>query len=119
MTVSGVVFMPTLLKPKSKRKGQPTRTSSVFHIRYYCPFRRRSMVISTRCRSRPNAERCLREFADLIERGQLGTGNPFLLRHRQRIEQADRLALAECLNDFERDLRAGRVRRGKRKPVSR
>jgi integrase len=42
-----------------------------------------------------------------------------LLRRQKRIEEADRLAIDECLTAFESDLRAGRVRRGKRKPVSR
>jgi integrase len=111
--------MPSLVKPKSKRKGQPTRVSRVYHIRYYCPFRRRSVAISTRCRHRKNAEKCLRAFCDLLERGQLTRDNPFLLQRRQRIEEADRLAIAECLTAFESDLRAGRVRRGKRKAVSR
>jgi integrase len=112
-------MMPSLTRPKSKRKGQPTRTSSIFHIRYYCPFRRRSVAISTRCKSRRNAEKCLREFCDLLERGEVGRENPFLLQRRQRVEEADRLAIAECLTAFESDLRAGRVRRGKRKAVSR
>jgi integrase len=111
--------VPSLVRPKSKRKGQPTRVSPVFHIRYYCPFRGRSVAISTRCKSRRNAEKCLREFCDLLERGEVGRDNPFLLRRRQRIEEADRLAIDECLTAFEADLRAGRVRRGKRKAVSR
>ncbi len=111
--------MPSLVRPKSKRKGEATRTSGVFHIRYYCPFRRRSVAISTRCRSRRNAEKRLREFCNLLERGEVGRDNPFLLQRRRRIEDADRQAIDECLAAFESDLRAGRVRRGKRKPVSR
>jgi integrase len=111
--------VPSLVKPRSKRRGQPTRTSSVFHIRYYCPFRRRSIAISTRCKGRRNAEKCLREFCDLLECGEVGRENPFLLRRCQRVEEADRLAIDECLQAFEADLRAGRVRRGKRRAVSR
>src|SRR4051812_7779307 len=110
--------MPNLVRPKSKRKGQPTRTSPVFHIRYFCRFRRRSVVISTGCKSRRNAEKRLREFCDLLELGQISRENPFLLQRRQRIEQTDRLAIEECLKAFEADLGAGRVRRGKRKAVS-
>src|SRR5262249_49608342 len=82
------------------------------------PFRRRSVAISTRCKSRRNAEKCLREFCDLLERGELTRDNPFLLQRRQRIEEADRLEIGSCLTAFENDLRAGRVRRGKRKAVS-
>src|SRR5262249_23156899 len=115
----GELPVPSLIKPKSKRKGQPTRVSSVFHIRYFCRFRRRSVVISTGCKSRHNAEKCLREFCDLLECGEVGRENPFLLRRRQRVEEADRLAIEECLTAFESDLRAGRVRNGKRKAVSR
>jgi integrase len=111
--------MPSLIKPKSKRKGQLMRTSNIFHIRFFCPFRKRSVAISTRCKGRRNAEKRLREFCDLLERGEVTRENPFLLRQRQRVEQADRLAVAMCLEAFEADLRAGRVRRGKRKPVSR
>jgi integrase len=111
--------MPSLVMPKSKRKGQPTRVSKTFHIRFFCRFRRRSVVISTGCRSRRNAEKRLREFCDLLECGQVGRENPFLLQRRQRIAEADRLAIADCLAAFESDLRAGRVRRGKRKAVSR
>ena len=111
--------MPSLVRPKSKRKGQPTRVSSVFHIRYFCRFRRRSVVISTGCKSRRNAERRLREFCDLLECGEVGRENPFLLQRRQHVEEADRLAIEECLTAFESDLRAGRVRKGKRKAVSR
>ena len=72
--------MPSLIKPLSKRKGKPAVTSAVWHIRYYCPSRRRSVVISTRCKGRKNAEARLREFADLLERGEVGTENPFLAR---------------------------------------
>ena len=111
--------MPTLILPSSKRKGQPTRTSDVYHIRYHCPIRRRSVVITTRCRSRKNADRCLREFTDLLERGEVGLDNPFLIESRRRIEEADLLAITDCMIAFEADLRAGRVRRGKRRPVSR
>jgi integrase len=111
--------VPSLVKPKSKRKGRPTRTSKVFHIRYFCRFRRRSAVISTGCKSRRNAEKRLREFCDLLELGQLTRDNPFLLQRRKRVEEADRLAIEECLKAFEADLRAGRVRKGKRKAVSR
>lgn len=110
--------MPTLIRPTSKRKDeQHTRTSSIWHIRYRCPYRKRSHEISTGCKIKRNAERLLREFCDLLERGEVGLENPFLVRRRQRIEQADRLAIAECLAAFESDLRAGRLRRGKRKPV--
>src|SRR5262249_4529350 len=112
-------LMPSLVKPKSKRKGQPTRGSSGFHIRYFCRFRRRPAVISTGCKGRRNAEKRLREFCDLLECGEVGRENPFLLRRRQRVEEADRLAIEECLTAFESDLRAGRVRKGKRKAVSR
>src|SRR3712207_1083738 len=108
-------MMPSLVKPKSKRKEQPTRTSPIYHIRCYCPFRKRSVVISTRCKNRKNAERCLREFCDLLERNEVGLENPFLLRRRQRIEEADRLNIEDCLAAFESDLRAGRVRKGKRR----
>src|SRR5881628_2537821 len=118
MNSQGSEAMPSLIRPKSKRKGQPTRISAIFHIRYYCPFRRRSVAISTRCRSRRNAERRLREFCDLAERGELTRDNPFLAKRRQRLEEADRLAIDECLKAFEDDLRAGRVRKGKRKAVS-
>lgn len=111
--------MPSLIRPKSQRKGQAAVTSAVWHVRYYCPYRRRSIVISTGCKIRRNAERCLREFADLLERGEVGLDNPFLLRKHRRVEEADRQAIGECLAAFEADLRAGRVRRGKRKPVSR
>jgi integrase len=111
--------VPSLIRPKSKRKGQPTRVSPIFHIRYFCRFRRRSVVISTCCKSRRNAERRLREFCDLLELGEVGRENPFLLQRRRRVEEADRLAIEECLKAFESDLRAGRVRKGKRKAVSR
>ena len=110
--------MPSLVRPKSQRKGQPAVTSAIWHIRYRCPVRRRSVVISTRCKARKNAEKCLREFADLLERGTVGVENPFLARHQGRAAEADRLAAPACLAAFEADLRAGRVRRGKRKPVS-
>jgi integrase len=93
--------------------------SRVFHICYFCWFRRRSVVISTACKSRRNAERRLREFCDLLECGEVGRENPFLLRRSQRVEEADRLAIGECLTAFEADRRAGRVRKGKRKAVSR
>jgi hypothetical protein len=111
--------MPSLVRPKSQRRGQPARTSRVWHIRYYCTLRRRSVVISTRCRNRRNADRRLREFCDLLERGEVGRENPFLRRRREAAEREDRLAVSECLAAFEADLRAGRVRRGRRKPVSR
>ena len=75
--------VPSLVRPKSKRKGEATRTSGVFHIRYYCPFRRRLVAISTRCRSRRNAEKRLREFCNLLERGEVGRDNPFLLQRRR------------------------------------
>src|SRR5436305_6463002 len=104
--------MPNLVRPKSQRKGQPAVTSAVWHIRYYCPARRRSVVISTRCKARRNAEACLREFADLLERGEVGHENPFLARHRGRAEEAERLSAAACLAAFEADLPAGRVRKG-------
>ena len=110
--------MPNLIRPKSQRKGQPAVTSPVWHIRYRCPVRRRSVVISTRCKVRKNAEKCLREFADLLERGEVGAENPFLARHRGRPGEADRASAATCLEAFDADLRAGRVRKGKRKPVS-
>ena len=110
--------MPNLIRPKSQRKGQPAVTSAVWHIRYRCPARRRSVVISTRCRSRRNAEKCLAEFVDLLERGEVGLENPFLARHRGRAEEAERLSAAACLAAFEADLRAGRVRKGRRKAVS-
>ena len=110
--------MPTLIRPKSKRKGQPTRTSSVWHLRFYCPIRRRSVAISTRCRNRRNAEKCLREFCDLLESGEVRLENPFLTTRRRKIEEAGRLEVETCLTAFESDLRAGRVRRGKRRPVS-
>ena len=83
--------MPTLIKPKSQRKGRPAVTSDVYHIRFFCPVRRRSVVISTRCKSRRNAEACLREFVDLLERGEVGLEKPLLARHRKRAEEADRL----------------------------
>jgi integrase len=110
--------MPTLVKPVSKRKGQSARTSNVFHIRYHCPIRRRSVVISTQCRNRTNAQRLLLEFVDLLERGEVGLQNPFLIRRRQRVEEASNGEVVACLIAFESDLRAGRVRRGKRAPVS-
>jgi integrase len=110
--------MPTLIRPRSQRKGQPAVTSAVWHIRYRCPARRRSVVISTRCRSRRNAEKCLAEFVDLLERGEVGLENPFLARREQQAEAVTRLAVASCLEAFEADLRAGRVRKGKRKAVS-
>src|SRR5262249_3256978 len=68
--------------------------------------------------SRKNAERRLREFCDLLERGEVGRENPFLLQRRKRIEETDRLAIEDCLKSFEADLRAGRIRKGKRKAVS-
>jgi integrase len=110
--------MPNLLRPKSQRKGRPAVTSAVWHIRYHCPVRRRSVVISTRCKSRRNAEACLREFADLLERGEVGLENPFLARHKSRGEEVERLSADACLAAFEADLRAGRVRKGRRKAVS-
>ena len=110
--------MPNLVRPKSQRKGQPAVTSAIWHIRYRCPVRRRSVLISTRCKAKKNAEKCLREFADLLERGEVGVENPFLARHKGRAEEAERLAAPACLAAFEADLRAGRVRRGKRKAVS-
>lgn len=110
--------MPNLVRPKSQRRGQPAVTSAVWHIRYYCPARRRSVVISTRCKARRNAEACLREFADLLERGEVGLENPFLARREQQADAVTRLAVAACLEAFEADLRAGRVRKGKRKAVS-
>jgi integrase len=110
--------MPSLIRPTSKRRDETeTRTSGVWHIRYYCPIRRRSHEISTGCRVRRNAERVLRQFCDLLERGEVHLENPFLARRRQRVEQADRLAISDCLAAFEGDLRAGRLRRGNRKPV--
>lgn len=110
--------MPNLVRPKSQRKGQLAVTNAVWHIRYRCPVRRRSVVISTRCKAKKNAEKCLREFVDLLERGEVGVEYPFRVRHRGRAEEADRLAAPACLAAFEADLRAGRVRKGRRKPVS-
>ncbi|MBA2224663.1 tyrosine-type recombinase/integrase [Thermogemmata fonticola] len=112
--------MPSLFRPKAKPKGKPTRTSSVWFIRYWCPIRRRSHAISTRCRNRKNAERCLREFCNLLERGEVGLENPFLVRLRQEREKqsSDRREIEACLTAFEVDLRAGRIRkRGRRQAV--
>src|SRR4051812_7467303 len=112
--------MPSLLKPKAKPDGKQTRTSGVWHIRYFCRFRRRSKVISTCCKSRKNAERRLREFCDLLECGEVGRENPFLARLRKEAEDppADRRAIGDCLAAFEIDLRAGRLRkRGRREAV--
>ena len=109
--------MPTLTRPKSKPKGQATRTSSVWHIRFYDPLRRRTRIISTRCRRRRNAEKRLREFCDLLELGRYDGSNPFLVQKEQQAEDFGRLQLPVCVADFETDLRSGQVRkRGKGKP---
>jgi integrase len=112
--------MSTLFRPRAKPKGGATRTSPVWHIRYFCPLRRRSHVISTGCKSRKNAERVLRQFCDLLERGQVGRDNPFRREAVRRREEAaaNRLGIKACLAAFAADLRAGRVRkRGVRRPV--
>jgi integrase len=112
--------MPNLFRAKAKPRGKPTRTSSVWYIRYFCPLRRRSHAISTRCRNRKNAERCLWQFIDMLERGEVGLENPFLVRLRQEREKpsSDQREIEACLTSFEPDLRAGRIRkRGRRQAV--
>jgi integrase len=112
--------MPNLFRAKAKPKGKPTRTSSVWSIRYWCPLRRRSHAISTRCRNRKNAERCLRQFCDLLERREVGLENPFLVQLQQEREKQsfDRRGIEVCLSAFEADLRSGRIRkRGRRQAV--
>lgn len=112
--------MPTLIRPKAKAKGMPTRISEYWHIRYHCPIRRRSHVISTMCKRRKNAERRLREFCDLLEMGKVRRENPFILqREAQRTEVLnEQQAIKDCIVAFEADLRAGRLRRrGRRRPI--
>ncbi|MBX3399283.1 MAG: hypothetical protein KF873_11110 [Gemmataceae bacterium] len=111
--------MPTLIRPKAKPKDKPARTANFWAIRYRCPHRNRSWVISTFCGQRSNAERRLREFTDLLERGEVGLDNPFKQQRENHRQQCQRLDISECLQAFEADLRAGRIRkRGKRAPVS-
>src|SRR5581483_5277210 len=69
---------------------------------------------------RKNAERCLREFCNLLEQGKVSLENPFLVRLRQEREKqsSERREIEACLIAFEADLRAGRIRkRGRRQAV--
>lgn len=112
--------MPSLFRPTAQPKDGPARTSPVWHIRYFCPIRRRSHAISTGCRNRKNAERLLRQFCDLLESNRVGLDNPLLkLRDECRQQAAgERQDVEEALAAFESDLRAGRIRkRGNRRPV--
>lgn len=112
--------MPTLVLMKRKAKDKELRISSRYGIRYRCPLRRRSWVISTFCCVKKNAERRLREFCDLLERGQVGLDNPFKeqLKVKRELALEDIPAINDCLAAFESDLRAGRIRkRGRRKPI--
>jgi integrase len=110
--------VPTLIRPKAKPKDKPTRTANFWGIRYRCPHRNRSWVISTFCNQKTNAERRLREFADLLERGEVGLENPFKQQRDDQRQRTRRLDVEECLRVFEQDLRQGRIRkRGKRTPV--
>lgn len=113
--------MPLLFRPTAKPKDGPPRISPVWHIRFFCPLRKRSHVITTGCKNRKNAEQMLRQFCDLLESSQVGMDNPFLKAKADRRNQVVSLRgeVEDYLAKFEVDLKAGRIcKRGRREVVS-
>lgn len=112
--------MAVLCKPKYKPKGKPTCQSKTWHIRFWCRFRKRPACFSTGSRDRRNAERKLRAFLDILDRGEYDGHNPFLRAQEQKEQAWSRLRMPVCLTAYEADLRAGKVRkRGRGKPPTR
>lgn len=72
-------------------------------------------MISSGAKQEKVAKAKLAQFTLMLERGEIVCGvNPFLRSIEPKPAQ---LLIADALEAFELDLRAGRVRRGKRKPV--
>ncbi len=109
--------MAKLWLPRSKRKGKPATTGRTWHVRFFCRFRGRMCALSTQCRSRKNAERRLRQFVDMMERGEYDGTNPWIREQETKTDAWRKLRVAVCREAFEADLRLGRVRkRGRGKP---
>lgn len=113
--------MPTLVKPRAKPKDKPARRSNVWHICFWDRSKKRTRLISTTCRDKRNAEKRLRSFIDMLEDGtyyrDFAPKNPFLVEIEQAQKRVVGLDIEPLLDEYEADLRTGKVRkRGRGKP---